>query len=301
MAWLKRKNVMLCQVMDDAALNRIFKDGLGAFVQPKLDGDRGWFDIYHPLGPSIISSHGNVFHGVPHIRFALQWLHRHANRNMALDGEIWARGYSCERINGICSRMRDLDPNYLDMQLHIFDVKSSSWDQTDRVIYLMDLANFWREKAPEEYKEVLQFVPTKHCTTIAQVHEAYNEYVEAGYEGIIVRHPKSPYIDRDPAARPWFILKFKPKKEDIYDLYEFEEAVSEDGTPLGRVGACVCQDAEGNEFRVGPGIGMTHVDLTRMWEQRILYYEQHARVRVQYQNLTSTGGVPRFGKFVELI
>jgi len=155
----------------------------------------------------------------------------------------------------------------------------------------------WIREGDKSLHRLIKLVPTELCYSTEEVHQKYSDICAKGYEGIIVRHPNAPYKD----GRPWTMLKFKPKKEDIYDFVKVEEAFSDAGEPLKRVGAIVCQDGEGRTFSVGTGAGYTHDDLQELFRKWLAGNLLGYKVRVQYQNLTETGGVPRFGKFIEVI
>ncbi len=294
----KRQNVMLCQPLDDKNLKRLFRDSGWVVSQPKLDGDRCWNS-----GSTLISSNANIFYGVPHIQKAIEHLTEIIKKALeekeyyiSFDGELYKHGYSHEQIHGIVSRTKELHKDFLSIQYHIFDIKDTKATQIERIDKLLFIKDLWEKHAIEEYKDILQFVPSHVCAIEEDVWDKYAHYNSQGYEGIIIRHPHAFYIDRSPAARPWFVLKYKPKRSDTYDFVSFEEAISSTGEPLGRVGAITCKDQEGNEFKVGAGLGVDNAELQHMWENRE-YYNQDMKVLVEYQNLTSMGGVPRFGKF----
>jgi len=71
MTWLKRKDIMLAQPLDDKNLARIFKDASYALIQPKLDGERAWVRSSFSEH-ELISSTGKEIKSVPHINLALE-------------------------------------------------------------------------------------------------------------------------------------------------------------------------------------------------------------------------------------
>lgn len=299
MSWLKREKIMLCQPLDDNNLERIFKDSKqGVIVQPKLDGVRAWVDYTETGQPLLISSTGSIIDSVPHINLALKNMANVIGEERAFDGELYVKGWSFERINSVVSRTANLHEDFSEIEYHIFDIKSRQ-SQIERIVDIHEHLNDWKNRANNEdyctFHKILRAVPHSMCMTIKSVHNSYNTWVSDGYEGIVVRHMIAPYKE----GRPWYILKFKPKREDLYNFEYFEEAVSQTGEALGRVGAVVCSDDEGNMFRVGTGIGLTHADLEKLWNDKDFYTKDH-KVLVAYQNLTSAGGVPRFGKFIEI-
>lgn len=296
MAWTKRKDIMLCQPLDDKNLTRIFRDAGAVLVQPKLDGERCWVcataSSLNTL--SLVSSTGRNIYSVPHIFYAVRSFLAFAGAPYPLDGELYAHGKSFEEIASIVSRTANIHEDYTSLRYHVFDIKTRD-AQADRITKLQADLLRWSAQEPE-WADCIVSVPTELCLTVEEVHEAYSKYCGQGYEGIIVRHPLAPYK----IGRPWYILKFKPKREDVYAYVGMEEAISADGSAFGRTGAIICSDAEGQEFKVGPGVGMSHRQLEDMWANRSHYASAPHSVRVQYQNLTETGGVPRFGKFIDI-
>jgi ATP-dependent DNA ligase len=117
--------------------------------------------------------------------------------------------------------------------------------------------------------------------------------LDNNYEGIIVRHIDGLYVRR----RSPYIMKFKPKRSDDYEILSFKEAIAKSGEPKGMLGAVECRGLDGTIFQVGAGC-LSHPERVAAWGNRREYHG--GTVTVQYQNLTSTGGVPRFGLVLEL-
>lgn len=283
--WRKRSGIMLCQPLDERNLTRNFKECPYMLAQPKLDGMRCWVQwLDHE--PILWSSEGNIITGVPHIRVQLKdWAATCGE--LPFDGELYCHNLPFEDIISITKRGGDnLRDDFTDIQYHIFDIKGAE----PNVTRLQTIQEAF-EKMPQSLKDTASFemVPT---TTIirAEVDAKLEAYISAGYEGIILRNPLASYVEK----RPWTILKWKPSKHDTYRIVQVSEAISESGTPLGRVGSLTCTDRFGNLFNVGPGLGINYGRATELWEQRESLLGMFAQV--YYQNLT-TNGVPRFGKF----
>ena len=103
----------------------------------------------------------------------------------------------------------------------------------------------------------------------------------------------APYVRK----RSTWVMKFKPKKEDSYEIIGYQEEISKDGIPKDRLGALVCKSGDGNTFNVGTGFD----ELTR---EALWYCKEDligSTARVQYQHLTSGNKVPRFPVFVEIV
>lgn len=283
--WKKRTGIMLCQPLDERNLDRNFKMFPIMMAQPKLDGMRCWVQwVDHE--PILWSSEGNPITGVPHIQLLLKdWAKKCGE--LSFDGELYTHEKRFEDIISIAKRGSDnLRDDFSDLQYHIFDHKSDAQNHTRYVDLLEVFCSMPDEVRNADTFELVSATPVTRNEVDAQL----DRYVSKGYEGIILRNPLAPYVEK----RPWTILKWKPSKHDTYQVIEVVEAVSEKGQPLQRVGALVCSDRFGNTFSVGPGLGITHEKASKLWEMRDSLVGKYAQV--YYQNLTERG-VPRFGKF----
>ena len=93
------------------------------------------------------------------------------------------------------------------------------------------------------------------------------------------------------------MMKFKPKKEDSYEIIGFKEELDKFGSPKGRLGALICKGTDGTEFSVGSGL--TEDNRIAYWKDREALPGRSCRV--QYQHITPGRRVPRFPVFIEVI
>jgi len=112
----------------------------------------------------------------------------------------------------------------------------------------------------------------------------YHKFLDMGYEGIIIRHPFATYTRK----RSRFVMKFKPKKTDIYQILAIIEGK---GEHANQVGAFLCIGNDNSEFKVSAG-ELSHTDRKLIWENRYEFTGQS--LLISYQNIT-TKGIPRFG------
>lgn len=278
---------MLCQPLDDRNLERNLKAYPTLMAQPKLDGIRCWVQ-WEDGEPLLWSSEGNLITGVPHISLLLkEWAAKVGP--LQFDGELYTHRMKFEDIVGIAKRHSDnLRDDFTNLGYHIFDIKEGGAYHS-RYAHLVDAFKDMPISIAEQ--EVFHLVRCRKCNK-ENLDDLLTHYVESGYEGIILRNPLGEYVEK----RVWTILKWKPSKHDTYEIVQCYEAVSEDGSPLGRLGSILCVDRFGNQFSVGPGLGIDHYKAKELWRdyQRGELDNKHARV--YYQNLTERG-VPRFGKF----
>jgi DNA ligase-1 len=118
-------------------------------------------------------------------------------------------------------------------------------------------------------------------------------YLSQDYEGIIVRRPHALYK----RTRSTDIMKFKPRKSDIYRIVGVKEEVTLFGVLKGTLGALVCA-SEDNETWFSVGSGFTAEQRKVLWDRQEELPGKY--VVVKYQALTPKK-VPRFPIFAEIL
>jgi len=92
------------------------------------------------------------------------------------------------------------------------------------------------------------------------------------------------------------MMKFKPKKNDLYRIIDTIEEVSITGQKKGTLGAIACI-SDNNVFTVGSGL--TADQRRELWKERESLVGKWAEV--QYQHQTTGKRVPRFPVFVRIV
>lgn len=275
--WQRWKNIMKAYPFEE---KRLAKWQPPYIVQPKYDGVR-CRAVPSSLSPGdylLLSSEENVIFSVPHVLLELKRL----RLNAELDGELYCHGKSFEEIVSITSRTVNLHPNQLEVQFHVFDIVNRE-PQMRRTTIIESLRNL---------SPFIKVAPFWLCESLDDVIRTYDKLVEQGYEGIIVRHFEAPYERK----RSTWVMKFKPKKDDLYKIVTAVEEVSVDGNLKDTLGAIVCESGDGNLFNVGTGF--TDEQRRQLWDIRGILPGMYARVK--YQHITSGRAVPRFPVFVEI-
>jgi len=263
-------------------------------VQPKLDGERCRalgesvtnYEVPE-LGPvrvaSLFSSEENTFNlTVPHILMAYISVCRKFNYFPELDGELYSHGLTFEEIHSIVSTSRvSLHPDYQKIEFHYFDLIEEG-PQFKREINLQAL------KLPYPFVRV----PVYLAEDLKDIMNCYHDILDQGYEGIVVRHIDNLYIRR----RSTFMMKFKPKKSDIYPICGWNEETSNEGIPKGRIGSIDCVK-DGQIFSVSAGLDdETKAELWKVKDSLI-----GKQCKVWYQTITSGRGVPKFVSKIEVL
>lgn len=283
--WQRWKGIMKAYPFEES---RLAKWQPPFIVQPKYDGVRcrvipvqnGRFDLPTKGNYLLLSSEENLFFSVPHLNDIFNQLDLKAE----LDGELYCHGMTFEHISSITSRTANLHPDSTHIQFHCFDIVIDNVPQMKRQLGIEKL----RGRSPW-----LVIAPFYFCETLDEVTKAYDSYLAQGYEGIIVRNAYAPYERK----RSTWVMKFKPKQEDTYEIVGFQEEVDKDGLPKGRLGAIVCASGDGNTFNVGTGF--TSLNREYIWKHKDTLLG--AKTVVKYQHITSGNKVPRFPVFVEVI
>lgn len=280
----KRSGIMLCYPFEEG---RLAKWRPPYIIQPKLDGDRARAIIDHEGTALLVSSEMNLYSSVPHIAKALYEM---GLRDIELDGELYIHGAPHNEIHSIVSRSAaNIHSDYKLAEFHVFDVVTHL-PQVERTRLLIDLF-------PQRNRNFgpIQLVPSRIVNNLEEIMAAQDEYARLGYEGFVLREASAPYVRK----RSTSLMKFKPRKEDLYEIVATQEEISIDGIPKNSLGALVCTGNDGTHFRVGSGSLLTRDARENLWQQREELIGKYARVR--YQHMTSARGVPRFPVVVEIV
>jgi ATP-dependent DNA ligase len=285
---VRRQGIQLCYPFDE---KRLLSWSPPYICQPKLDGERCRVLLQpsepYPASVTLISSEGNYFQSVPHL---IEPLHKLAQSTgpIELDGELYVKGMSFEQVHSIVGRTVNLSSQSDLMELHLFDVVNENLPQWDRIRILARVKSLC--SSPE-----IQFVQTVMVETLDEVLRAYEGFVEAGYEGIIIRHVDSHYVRR----RSLYVMKFKPKKEDTYHIVGFTQMIDKNGLPKLQLGSLECMSNLG-ESTFSVGSGMTDEFRLNHWPADKAQLLVGKMLRVKYQHITEKK-VPRFPVFVEIV
>lgn len=275
----KRTGIMLAYPFEE---KRLAKWQPPYVVQPKLDGERCRLIVRNDGGALLLSSTEEIITSVPHIN-------QLAPRIIPVgewDGELYVHGWSFEEIHSVVSRSVNIHPNFELMQFHAFD-HIGPGVQLERTLTMMNLQN-WLENDP-----VFRVVNSHIVDDFDSLMEKRAEFVNAGYEGIIVRHHAGIYERKRSTA----IMKLKPSRTDAYLIVGHFEEIDKYGQPKNRLGGLVCRGDDGTEFRVGSGF--TAAQREALWRNPESLHGLF--VKVEYQALTPGRGCPRFPIFCSII
>lgn len=243
------------------------------YSQPKLDGIRC---IVTKDG--MFSRNGKPILSAPHIFQSLQPLFVD-NPNLIFDGELY-----CDKLandfNKIVSLVKKTKPTAEDLaeseaviQYHIYDLPSSNKNFLHRMLDLDELFDTY------EF-QYAQLVQTDTCQTEDELMELYGSYVDAGYEGQMLRTDE-PYENK----RSKTLMKHKTFVDEEYTILDVVEG---EGNKSGQVGYMVFE-REGKRFKS---------NVKCSWEEGAEILKNKNKLigkeaTVKYFNLTPDG-IPRF-------
>jgi DNA ligase-1 len=241
------------------------------FVQPKLDGLRCL--IYMGADRTIVtqSRTGGIFTTMDHVKAGLtQFFERWPT--VILDGELYTNKYPFEELVGLIKRKQVDDPRIAQVHFHIYDIVSPN-GYTERRQFILDNRHL--------FPPTFEIVKTEEATTVDDFKAKFTEYVQEGYEGIMLRNKKGAYVNN----RSHDLQKYKEFEEDEFVIVGFREAEGRDsGTVIWR-----CATKTGDEFDCRPIGSMEH--------RKALFQNAKANIgkllTIKYQEL-SEKGIPRF-------
>ena len=256
------------------------------FSQPKLDGIR-----CIAMREGLFTRTGKEITAVPHISEALEPFFK-LYPNATLDGELYNHAYK-DDFNKIIHlvRKQNLTDEHLSesaemIQYHIYDapvIGNGKWAMTEKDLYSdrtskLD-ASFVNLKLEKE--DCLVIVPTVHINGREELDRCYEDYIEAGYEGQMVRLD-GPYENK----RSPKLLKRKEFVDEEYKILGYEEG---EGNRAGTVKHFKFKNKDGKEFNSNVKGSFSY--LTKLLEIADTLIGKDATIK--YFNLTPDG-VPRF-------
>jgi DNA ligase 1 len=252
------------------------------FVQPKLDGLRciAYLDATRKI--KCQSRTGSEFVGLDHIIQSLTPIFS-LNPGIIFDGELYTDQMPFEELAGLIKKKTrsDIDvPRFQKIEYHVYDLVETDTPFVERFAHLHQILS----TIPP--LQNVRLVPAITVQTVQEFKTRFTEYVEQGYEGIMLRNIQGKYQQ---GYRSHDLQKYKEFFEDEYAIKGFKEG---DGRDKGTI-IWTCLTPDGREFSVRPrGTAETRKQLYESARMKPdAYIGRH--LTVIYQEL-SEQGVPRF-------
>lgn len=224
----------------------------GWVMSEKLDGVRVYWD-----GKKLLTRNGKEIH-------APQWFIK-SYPPFEIDGELWTKRRDFENISSI---VRDQTPSeqWREIKHYIFEVPNAKGDLSTRLAKVK----------PYESK-IIQIIPQIAIKSKKHLSDFHKEIVSKGGEGVVVRDPTAPYINK----RTDKVLKLKNYDDTECEVTGYTKGK---GMHSDLVGALKCKLESGIEFKIGSGLSK---------EERKNPPPIGSIITFKYQELTKYGK-PRF-------
>jgi len=242
------------------------------YVQPKLDGLRCL--IYKSNDKIVTQTRtGGYYVTMGHIVSQLEPFFA-THPTIVLDGELYTTDYPFEELCGLIKRAQADSNKLRDVHFHIYDmIGVSTLTYSERHAFIMNNRHL--------YPPTFDIVKTEQVSSIDEFKAKFSEYVQEGYEGIMLRNVKGTYVNN----RSHDLQKYKEFEEDEFVIVGFSEARGRDaGSVIWN-----CATKAGEEFECRPIGTLEHrKELFRNADKHI-----GKLLTIKYQEL-SERGIPRF-------
>lgn len=273
--------MMLCDTWDTVSVSEPM------YCEPKLDGLRMQVVVDHNGDGIVISRGGKPLWNVDHI---LQEIKKMEMYNAVLDGEVYAGNFG-DTMSIVKTETEH--PDALKAKFLVFDIIPRPHWESNQSAYTAKLL-FQRKsslmKAFNPHANKLKYVellPFPLVYSAEQAEARITKYMAQGYEGCVLKFPKSPYVYK----RSNFWLKFKP--QETADLEVYDAVAGKKGTRLeNTLGALLCKGTvnfRGTEYKVKVSVGGGLPDEWRkyFWGLYIKGRLPGTIVEVKYQDCTA--------------
>jgi DNA ligase 1 len=216
---------------------------------------------------------------------------------VGFDGELMVRGNFNEVDSAVMSF--EGEPDFTYFVFDLCDDKYKHLSYTNRLIGLESYVKELGKWLPE-----VKLVEQKLCLNAKEVQDYYDKAIAAGYEGLILRSPNSPYKEGRSTLNQQWMLKLKPVNDTEATVYGRTELLHNENMPeinniggternkqqAGMVGgntlgALLGTDKKGQMVKVGSGF--TAVQRQEIWDNFEKY--QGKQFTFKYQEVTPDG------------
>lgn len=259
-------------------------------VSAKLDGFRCYI-----TKDGMFSRQHNKIVSCPHIWESVKNMFE-VTPSLVLDGELYSHELKDDfnKVASLLSRTKNLTDEFLAetrnvIKFHMFDFfdditmkapfnerfKLQTWTGSEKFL------------VPDCDNDYVVIVAQFKIDTFEQLEKILDKAIEDGFEGVMLRDPKMPYV----SGRCSELVKYKRFTDSEYKIVDIQEGV---GNAAGMAAIVVCQNDAGTIFSAGTGKGWDNEAKTDLFVNKDKYIGKKATI--VYQELTPEEKVPRFGK-----
>lgn len=145
------------------------------------------------------------------------------NPGLILDGECYHHGYSLQQLNSI-ARTQKTAIDYEILQFYLYDIVDTNKSFIERLKKIVEIAKElklgWNPNKEFNDGELrIQCVPQMVVSGWNNMMKLHNDYVEEGWEGLVIRDPSRPY---KPNGRTNDMIKIKKYRDDTFLIVDYE-------------------------------------------------------------------------------
>uniref|UniRef100_A0A6C0F523 ATP-dependent DNA ligase family profile domain-containing protein n=1 Tax=viral metagenome TaxID=1070528 RepID=A0A6C0F523_9ZZZZ len=279
---------------------------LGWYMSEKFDGYRALFK-YNSEGVGEFYSRAGKRFMAPEWFLDAMPSHRLLGDNI-LDGELWA-GRDNFQAMGIVRKKIPIAEEWTRIQYQVYDITNSSGTFTERLKQLYQIVHnntkIWdyrkrKSQIESPYRNLespliaAEQIPVK---TINDLTHYYKQILDAGGEGIMLKHPIMPYSH----GRSSYMLKYKPVFDREAIIIDHKQG---EGKYKGMLGAFVCRPLINHDTYMTVDMDDNHIfTLSGMDDSiRSSYLQTHpVDTVITYECSGYTDkGKPRFGRYLRI-
>lgn len=247
------------------------------FVQPKLDGHRC---VINKDG--AWTRKGKRYASIPHIEKALKPLFAEFP-NLVLDGELYADKFAND-FNELSSIVRQGKPTAEDILKSEASMQYWIYDVADPLLKFSVRSKKLENLLTQLSSSYIVFVPTYLINSDHELIQRYEEFIDAGFEGLMVRTDTVYEFKRTDA-----LLKFKEFQDAEFIAVDVVEG---EGNRKGTLACIWFLNEDGHRFK-GDMTG-TRAFNRQLWSEREKI--PGTRWTVKFFNRTPDKNIPRFPK-----
>ena len=145
------------------------------------------------------------------------------NKGLIMDGEAYHHGLSLQQLNSI-ARTQKTAIDYSILQFYWYDIVDTNSTFDERWAYMNDIKDAYNlsfdpEKVFKRDELRIQFVPQQLVSGYDNMLKLHNQYVEEGWEGLVIRDPDVVYR---PNGRTNDMVKIKCYKSEEFLITGYE-------------------------------------------------------------------------------
>lgn len=224
---------MLAKVFDNTN-NKLFKNtdyylgqwkinGLRCIIRAEIDEQ----DIFKKPKLIFISREGTVWNSLSNLEEYLlialpeDMINAMIYYHLALDGELYLPGYSVNQIDHIVKDSKCIENSKI--QYWCYDLVTEDTSAKERYDYLLDklggfLINLTYREQHLRNDNRFVLLPSTTITTEMEALSERNNYIDLGFEGLILRNPYAEYACGK--RSPKYMIKYKSVKDGVFTIVD---------------------------------------------------------------------------------